>query len=531
MTEDGTPTFDRRSVLKLTGSAFAAAGIGGVASATPGREPGPKETEVLVGVSAGAGRPKDVVAPHVPAAGEIVHENRTLRYVAVDFPDNETARQQFMEAVTRNRPIKYAEENGTYEALYTPDDPRWGDQYAPQQVNADDAWDTTLGSSSVTVAVVDQGIQYDHPDLDGNMDASESNYGQDFVDDDEDPYPDALQDEYHGTHVGGIAAAETDNGEGIAGISESALLSARALAEDGSGSFSDIADAVEWATDQGADVINMSLGGSSGSSTLKNAVEYAYNNGVFVVAAAGNDGPCSDCVGYPAAYDECVAVSALDENEALASFSSTGTEVEIAAPGANVLSTTTADRGDYEQLSGTSMATPVVAGVAGLTLDAWDLSNADLRNHLNATAVDVGLPSNEQGNGRVDAYNAVTTDPSGDGGGGGGTCGDTSTSASVDSSLDGYWDSECWYYGWEYSDPCQVVVELDGPADADFDLYVDDGTGECPTTDDYDYRSVSTDSQETITIDAPDTSTDLHVFVDSYSGSGSYTLTITEKSS
>ncbi|MEF8756723.1 MAG: S8 family serine peptidase, partial [Halobacteriales archaeon] len=138
------------------------------------------------------------------------------------------------------------------------------------------------------------------------------------------------------------------------------------LDEDGSGSFSDIADAVEWATEQGTDAINMSLGGSSGSSTLKNAVEYAYNNGVYVVAAAGNDGLCSDCVGYPAAYDECVAVSALDENEDLATFSSTGTEVEIAAPGADVLSTTTADRGGYEQLSGTSMATPVVAGVAGL---------------------------------------------------------------------------------------------------------------------------------------------------------------------
>lgn len=499
--------------------------MAGVTSATPGRTPGPREGEVLVGVSAGAGKPSEVVGQHVPAGGQIVHENETLRYVTVAF-ENEEAKTEFKQTVTTHRPIKYAEDNGTYEALYVPNDPKFGDQYAPQQVNADDAWDTTLGSSSVTVAVVDTGVQYDHPDLDGNMSDLDSNHGQDFVDDDEDPYPDVPSDEYHGTHVSGIAGGETDNGEGIAGVSNSDVLSCRALDENGSGSYSDIADAVTYATDQGVDVINMSLGGSSGSTTLKNAVEYAYNNGVFLVAAAGNDGPCSDCVGYPAKYSECVAVSALDPDETLASYSSTGQEVELAAPGTNVLSTTTATRGDYEQLSGTSMATPVVAGVAGLTLDTWNLSNVDLRNHLNNTAVDVGLASNEQGNGRVDAYNAVTTDPDS---GGGGTCGDTSTSASVSDSLSSYLDSDCYSYAWNYSNPCQVVVDLDGPSDADFDLYLNVGVSQCPTTSDYTHRSFSTNSQETITVDDPDDSTDLYILVDSYSGSGEYTLTVTEK--
>jgi serine protease len=184
------------------------------------------------------------------------------------------------------------------------------------------------------------------------------------------------------------------------------------------------------------------------------------------------------------------------------------------------------------------MATPVTSGVAGLTLAQWNLTNSELRKHLKGTAEDIGLSSKEQGCGQVNAYNAVTTDPanrstdcaaSGGGGGGGGSCGDTSTSGSVDSSLDGYWDSECWTWAWEYSDPCEVVVELDGPSDADFDLYVTDGEGQCPTTSDYDYRSISTDSQETICIDNPDTSTDLYILVDSYSGSGSYDLTVTEK--
>jgi serine protease len=414
MLDDSEVQMDRRTVLQSAGVAAGASALGGVVSATPGRETNRDANEVLVGVVRGQGTPKRIVSGHVPDGASVVHQNETLRYAAVAFPaGSEAAREQFKEAVTEDKRVVYAEDNGTVHALYTPNDPRWSDQYAPQMVNADDAWDTTLGSANVTIAIVDTGIQYDHADLDGNMSTSESNHGQDFVDDDEDPYPDVLSDEYHGTHVGGIAAAETDNGTGVAGVSESALLSARVLNENGSGYWSDVADGIQWATDQGADVINMSLGGSSGSSTLKNAVEYAYNNGVYLAAAAGNDGPCSDCVGYPAAYQECVAVSALDSDGTLANYSSTGPEVELAAPGTSVLSTTTSARGDYENLSGTSMATPVVSGVAGLTLDQWNLTNTELRNHLNNTAVDMGLGDNEEGNGRVDAYNAVTTDPGG----------------------------------------------------------------------------------------------------------------------
>ncbi len=538
---DDTLDLSRRKVLRLTGGSVGAGVFAGVTQATPGREPGPKEDEVLVGVSAGKGRPAEAVAKHVPASAEVVHENRTLRYAAVKFGrrGTERARRRFVENIT-NRPwVKYAEPNGTVEALYTPDDPKWSDQWAPQMVNADDAWDTTLGSSDVTISIVDTGLQYDHEDLAGAMSDAESNSGQDFVDDDEDPYPDDLSNEYHGTHVGGIAGAVTDNGTGVAGVSNSTLLSARVLNENGSGSFSDVADGVTWSADNGADVINMSLGASSGSSTLKDAVDYAYNSGAYIAAAAGNDGPCSDCVSYPAAYDNCVAVSALGYDEGLASYSSTGAEVELAAPGGSdddsdgtsVLSTTTTSRGEYENLVGTSMATPVVSGVAGLALGQWNLTNTELRTHLNDTAVDVGLGDTEQGNGRVDAYNAVTTDPSDGGDGGdGGTCGDSQSSATVTDYLWGYWDADCWTWSWNFDAPCQAVVDLDGPSDADFDLYVHEGTAECPGPYDYDYASYSTDSQETITIDDPDTSTDLYVLVDSYYGSGYYDLSITEKS-
>ena len=521
MTDGNTGDWKRRGFLKAIGVAGAASGLAATGAATPGRSPGPKEGEVLVGVSATADDVRATVEQHLPRDAKVVHTNETLRYVAVSFPSEapDSARENFIEAVTRKDHVKYAERNVTYETQATPSDPQFDQQYAPQQVKSDQAWDTTFGDSAVTIAVVDTGAQYDHPDLQGNY---ASNPGYDFVDGDSDPYPDVPSDEYHGTHVSGCAAAVVDNGTGVAGQGNSSLINGRALDESGSGSTSDIADAVEWAADQGADVINMSLGGGGYTSTMKNAVSYAYDQGSLIVCAAGNDGTSS--VSYPAAYSECMAISAVDSSERLASFSNYGSEIELCAPGVDVLSTTTETRGSYEQLSGTSMATPVASGVAGLTLARWSsLSNADLRAHLKNTAEDVGLTTDQQGSGQVDAYAAVTTDPSDGGGGGGG-----STTGSVSDSLAGYWDYDDWSWNWEYASPSQVVVELDGPADADFDLYINTGTTTNASPSNYDYASYTTDSQESITIDNPDDSTAMQIDVDSYSGSGEYTLTITE---
>ncbi|MFC5367444.1 S8 family serine peptidase [Salinirubrum litoreum] len=530
MADDSTPDLNRRGFLKTTGAVGTAAAFAGVTQATPGRSPGAKEDEILVGVSKTADSPSGAVADAVPGNADIVHENKQLGYVAVKFPAEaaDTARQNFVDAVTKKDRVKYAEQNATHQALLTPSDPRFGDQYAPQQVNAPAAWDTTLGSASVSIAVVDQGVKYDHEDLSAQFG---SDVGQDFVDGDGDPYPDVLADEYHGTHVAGIAAATTDNGVGVSGISNSTILSGRALSESGSGSTADIADAIQWAADQGADVVNLSLGGGGYTSTMKNAVSYAVNNGTLPIAANGNDS--SGSVSYPAAYSECLAVSALDQNENLATYSNYGPNTDVAAPGTDVLSTWTTST-KYKRISGTSMATPVVSGVAGLAQAQYDLSPADLRSHLKATAVDVGLSSDEQGSGRVDAANAVETEPGSGGGGGGDDGGDgggggDSTTSSVTDSLSSYADSKCWSYAWTYSSPSEVVVELDGPSFADFDLYASTGTTYCPSTSAYDYRSWTTDSQETITISNPDTSTDLQMLVDSYDGSGEYTLTITEK--
>ena len=524
------PNRGRRRFLKAIGAGTLLSGLGGVASATPGREPGPKEGEVLVGVSETEDGMRTAVERSVPGNAEVVHENEALSYVAVKFPARAAAvaRTNFIEAVTKEDHVKYAEENTTYEALYRPNDPRYDDQYADQQVDAPTAWDETLGSSDVTVAVVDQGVKYDHPDLEGNV-AADS--GKDFVDGDADPSPDSLSEEIHGTHVAGIAAADVDNGTGVTGIGNSTVISGRALSEDGRGSTSDIADGIQWAADQGADVINLSLGGGGYTQTMKNAVSYATGQGSLVVAAAGNDG--IEGVSYPAGYSESLAVSALDPDESLASYSQYGDAVELAAPGTNVLSTWPEPGTPYNAISGTSMATPVVAGTAGLTLAKWDLTNTELRSHLKNTAVDVGLSEPEQGSGRVDAGNAVTTDPAdagdgGDGGDGGGGGDGESTTESIGGSLSGSADYDDYTWSWTYDAPSTVTVELDGPSGTDFDLYLNTDTNSAAGPRNYDYTSRSPGSDETVTIDGPDASTALQIDVDSYSGAGDYTLTITE---
>ncbi|WP_372480606.1 S8 family serine peptidase [Halomicrobium sp. HM KBTZ05] len=592
--------------MKSIGALGALAGVG-VTGATPGRSPGPKPDELIVGAKRGVSTAdvESEVSAATTANTSVVHRNEALGYLAVKLPEvstqseRESVRQQF-----ESQPnVAYVEDNVTYETQLTPNDPRFGDQYAPQQVNAAAAWDTTLGSTDVTVAIVDTGTQYEHPDL---TNLFGSNPGRDFVDGDGDPAPGSAS-ESHGTHVSGCASADTDNGVGVAGVSDSRLLSARALGGGGGGALSDIADAVRWATDQGVDIINMSLGGGGYTQTLKRAVEYAYDqNDVLVVCAAGNDG---GSVSYPAAYDECVAVSALDPNEELANFSNRGPEIEVAAPGVNVLSTVPYD--GYDSFSGTSMASPVAAGVAALGKAAEPgLSASQLRERLKSTADGVGLPGDQQGSGRVDAADIVRasgdppdnetpsaaaaadpTDPSvgetvtfdgsassdpdgtiesyqwdfGDGNtgsgvtvehsydaadeyqatltvtddsgasttdgvvvnvsrGGGGDC-SQSASGSADGQLTGWRDSDSYTWTSQFSSTCDVTVDLSGPSGTDFDLYVT-ADGRTPTTNDYDARSVSGDSEESVTLSEIGDS--VGILVDSYRGSGSYTVSVEE---
>lgn len=399
----------RRSFLKTLSLGLGTAGFLGAGSRTTSarsqRQRGAKPDEFLVGMasSANTAEAAENVRRELPSWTEIVHQNDTLGYMAVRLSErtNSQARTRLQGALQQRYAVEYVEQNATYQVNSSPNDTSFGSQYAPQQVHAPTAWETTLGSENVTISIVDQGIQYDHSDLTTQFG---SNPGYDFVDNDTDPYPDSLAEEYHGTHVAGIASAVTNNATGIAGMSNSRLLSARAFSEAGSGSASDIADAIQWSADQGADLINLSLGGDRGTQTLKRAVSYALNNGALPLAAVGNG---SSEVAYPASYRECIAVSAVDKTEQFASFSNYGSEVDVTAPGVDVLSTVPDD--SYGNLSGTSMACPAATGVAGLSLAVDSgLSAEGLRTRLKKTAVDVGLSRNKQGAGQVDAANIVT---------------------------------------------------------------------------------------------------------------------------
>ncbi|OIB56490.1 S8 family serine peptidase [Natrialba sp. SSL1] len=405
-------TRSRRSVLRGAGVLGGLVGATGLSSATPGRDPGPKQTELLLGIKSTYARDsadgtERTARDAVPADATVVHSNEQLEYVAVELPAELPAEavDRIRDALESNDAVEYVEENATLQSLYTPNDPYYDSQHAPQQVNCEAAWAETLGDDDVTIAVVDQGVEYDHENLVGNLD---DRVGAVFVGRGSDPEP-LSRDDTHGTLVAGIAAGETGNGTGQAGISNCSLLAARALDEQGRGALSDIADAIQWAADEGVDVINLSLGSSSGLWTLENACEYATERGALVVAAAGNSG---GSVMYPAAYDDVLAVSAVTSRDRLASFSNRGSEIDLAAPGQNLLSTTLND--GYDRVSGTSAAAPVVAGVAGLVRSVYPgLSSSALREHLRDTAADIGLSSAAQGAGRVDAGNAVTTAPEG----------------------------------------------------------------------------------------------------------------------
>jgi serine protease len=435
VSDNSNPDFDRRSFLKATGAVSAAAAFSGVSSAheDDGHDgSGSGDDEAIVGYSgddihAFADRIDAGTADGIPADAEVVKVNAVLGHVVLDLSNVVSTLDTAMATMEQQATdVKWSESNHERQlidpiypdeyddalveddasAQVTPDDPKFADQYAPQQCRADLAWEKTYGSDDVTIAVVDQGVKYDHPDL---ADRFGSNKGKDFVDDDDDPMPTDLQNEIHGTHVAGIASATTGNSVGVAGMSNSRLLSCRALSAQGGGSPADIADAIQWAADQGADVINMSLGSSQSMQAVKDACNYAYNEGVLLLASAGNN--CSEGVGYPAQYDTCVAVSAVDTNQYLASFSQYGENVEVTGPGVNVLSTwpnETDEFGKYNKISGTSMSCPAVAGVAALgKAENPDTSPSELRQLLKDSAVDVGLTDKEQGAGRADAANIV----------------------------------------------------------------------------------------------------------------------------
>jgi thermitase len=309
----------------------------------------------------------------------------------------------------------YIEPNIKVQANLEPSDPYWNLQWGPKRIGADWAWNTTPGSSSLLVAVIDTGIDYSHPDLTANY----APLGYNWAYNNSDP----LDDYGHGTHCAGIIAAVMNNNIGVAGVAQVKIMSEKILDNAGWGYADWFANGVIHATDCGAKILSISLAGYGESELMHDALKYAYDQGVLIVVAAGNEN--SNMKPCPAGYDEAIAVAATDQNDQRALFSNYGDWIELSAPGLQVYSTTPTYNVtlnnprygvpmNYAYLSGTSMACPHVAGVAALVWSLFPNKSRDwVRLWLRATADDLGDPGFDgyYGYGRVNARRAVEQTP------------------------------------------------------------------------------------------------------------------------
>jgi subtilisin family serine protease len=323
--------------------------------------------------------------------------------------------------LNRSALVQYAEPNFILRTQATPNDPLFSQLYGlhnagqtggtnDADIDAPEGWDAAgLGAFPATggpkIGIVDTGIDQTHPDLTGKTVNCADSTGGFLVE------GTCVDDNMHGTHVAGTISARSNNGVGVAGTTPNATFAiCKALrTAAGTGLTSDVANCINWTHTRGSKVISMSLGGGE-STTLRNAVVNAWKsgaaNGSVLIAAAGNDGDAT--LNYPAAYAEVVSVAATDHNDARASFSNANADVEIAAPGVNVLSTIPG--GQYARLSGTSMATPHVSGVAGVL---WQLFPGDtaagIRGRLTAAVDDKGAAGRDSsfGFGRVNLCKAA----------------------------------------------------------------------------------------------------------------------------
>jgi thermitase len=366
--------------------------------------------------------PAERAAVHRLQGGKSIRVIPGLAVEVVSVP--ERAEEAKAAGYARNPHVVYAEPDYIAYAAEDPNDPffikQWGldndgQDYdgrsgtADADIDAPEAWDHTTGSSGITIAILDSGIDQDHPDVADKLVGNANFTTSPTVD-----------DKYgHGTHVAGIAAAETNNEKGVAGIGrDSSLLNVKVLDDQGWGAYSWIAEGITWAVTHDAQVINMSLGGYNRSRTLQAAVDDAWDHGVLLAAAAGNDGTSRRL--YPAAYANCMAVAATDDDDQRVDepgwwASNYGDWVDVAAPGLYVYSTfpnhpyAIGKSLSYDYGSGTSMATPFVAGLAGL-LFGQDPSptNTQVRALIQNTADPIPGTGTYWIHGRINAHSAVS---------------------------------------------------------------------------------------------------------------------------
>ncbi|RXI95573.1 peptidase S8 [Anaerobacillus alkaliphilus] len=321
---------------------------------------------------------------------DILHTFNLLPVVSLNLTEQQAR------GLANHPKIKGLEVNATVQALgqTVP----WG----VPRVQSPEANNLGFTGKGIKVAILDTGIDRNHEDLSANVKGGFSVFTDTA---NSDPYYDGSG---HGTHVAGTVAA-VDNQLGVIGVAKNAeLYAVKVLNNSGSGSYEGIAKGIEWSIQNGMDIINMSLGGSSSSSILEQFCNLAYQEGILVVAAAGNSGTRpgrGDNVGYPAKYSSVIAVAATDQSDKRGTFSSTGPAVEISAPGVGILSTT--PNNNYASYNGTSMASPHVAAVAALVWEAKpNLTNVELRQLLNQTAKNLGSAT-QYGHGLVQASAAI----------------------------------------------------------------------------------------------------------------------------
>ncbi|HEX3047243.1 MAG TPA: S8 family serine peptidase, partial [Bacillota bacterium] len=337
-----------------------------------------------------------------PLNGRIIKYNRKLDFYQIGFTKTNKLNVLGVERILRDsNQVFIAEPNYVYKAYGIPNDPDYSKQWGLEKINAPAGWESNTGSSGITIAILDTGIDDTHPDLNGKV-LSGYNTILDTV-----GLPG--DDHGHGTHCAGIAASLSNNNIGVAGVAwQCNLMAVKVLSSDGYGANDDIIEGIVWAVDNGANVISMSLGGPGYSRLLQNAVDYALSQNVVIVAAAGNDSKLNDN-NFPSCFPGVISVGATNPKDGKASFSTESNSLFIAAPGERIYSTLPEQQYGYK--SGTSMATPFVSGAVALIKSKFGagIPVSQVFSQLKKTATDIGAAGWDQqtGWGRLNLPAAV----------------------------------------------------------------------------------------------------------------------------
>ncbi|MDD5131991.1 MAG: S8 family serine peptidase [bacterium] len=368
------------------------------------------------------------------------------RWFTVSFEDEQDL-QETLAAYAGNSLVEYAEPIYIYSIASTPNDPyystsgTWGQQYDDlwglKNIQSERAWNISRGNNNVIVAAIDTGVDYTHPDLNANvwsnpneipgngLDDDNNGYiddtmGWDFVNETNDP----MDTHGHGTHLSGIIAAVGNNGQGITGVCwQAKIMALKALTDTGAGASDKLAQAIKYAADNGARVINISWGGYGNSRLIQDALTYAYEHNCVIVAAAGNNNTNAERF-FPGNYSQAITVAACSASDLRASFSNYGSNVDVTAPGVDILSLKAKGTdmlrkeanivgGEYYRASGTSMATPFVSGLAALIIASdRDLSNLEVEEKIISSCDDLGVAGKDDyyGYGRINASQALSLD-------------------------------------------------------------------------------------------------------------------------